>query len=229
MRDDCQPIPSILCVEPDQESRELLQEVLADYQSVLVCSAYEGLRELNTHTFDAFVLESWLPDLSGVHLCREIRKVDPRVPVVFCTAAAREQDRARGLRAGASAYLCKPIEPTRLLSQLRVLLELAERESKRAGADVERVIQQELTARTADVLKRSGVARQAAARAIERISRGKAFLAFVQAGGTRRNFERSWSHAFALAWQSYQEQIDRRERDSRLPEPKSTVCNASHA
>ncbi|MGZ5137279.1 MAG: response regulator, partial [Burkholderiales bacterium] len=88
MKDDCRPIPSILCVEPDRESRELLQEVLADYQSVLVCSAYEGLRALNTQTFDAFVLESWLPDLSGVHVCREIRKVDPCVPVVFCTAAA---------------------------------------------------------------------------------------------------------------------------------------------
>ncbi|MGZ5124696.1 MAG: response regulator transcription factor, partial [Burkholderiales bacterium] len=222
MKDDCRPIPSILCVEPDRESRELLQEVLADYQSVLVCSAYEGLRALNTQTFDAFVLESWLPDLSGVHVCREIRKVDPCVPVVFCTAAARDQDRARGIRAGASAYLCKPIEPARLLSQLRVLLELAERESIRAGAQIERVIQQELTARTGEVLKRSGIARQAAARAIERISRGKAFLAFVDAGGTRCHFERSWSHAFALAWQSYEEQISRSETPASL-EPKSGV------
>jgi hypothetical protein len=109
------------------------------------------------------------------------------------------------------------------LSQLRVLLELAERESTRAGEPIERVIQQELTARTAHVLKRSGIARQAAARAMERISRGKAFLPFVEAGGTRCHFERSWSHAFALAWQSYEEQINRSEGHSALLEPDSSV------
>jgi DNA-binding response OmpR family regulator len=229
MTNDCRTTASILCVEPNEESRELLQEVLADYQSVFVCSAYEGLRELNSRTFNAFVLESWLPDLSGVHLCREIRKVDPCVPVVFCTAAARDQDRARALRAGASSYLCKPIEPIRLLSQLRVLLELAERESSRAHAQMERVIQQELTVRTPEVLKRFGSTRQAASRAIERISRAKAFRAFVEAGGARAHFERSWPQAFALAWQSYEEYIDRPRAEVRPHESKSTVFEVSHA
>ena len=47
----------------------------------------------------------WAADWSGPSLCREIRKIDPHGTIVFCTAAARDNDRARAMRAGANAYL----------------------------------------------------------------------------------------------------------------------------
>jgi CheY-like chemotaxis protein len=214
-------VACILCVEPDQEARALLEEVLSGYRTVFACSAYEAIRELNRLTYDSYMLECWLPDMTGVQLCREIRKADPQGPLVFCTGAARQQDRARGLRAGASAYLCKPINPPVLLSQLRVLLELAELESARAKVELERVLQAELAKRAADILKRTGVERQSAGRAMERICKVKASDAFTRAGGTRAHLQRYWAAAFAGAWAAYEKPSDRGFPEQRDPATRS--------
>jgi response regulator RpfG family c-di-GMP phosphodiesterase len=147
--------------------------------------------------------------MSGLQLCREIRKVDPNGPVLFCTGAARDQDRERARRAGASAYLCKPVDPPVLLHQLRVLLELAELESSRAKAELERVLREEFTIRAADILKRRGVERQSAGRAMKRICKIKACNAFTAAGGTIAYLQRYWPAAFAGAWAAYEQRPDR--------------------
>jgi CheY-like chemotaxis protein len=195
-----------LCIDNGQESRDVLAEVLAGYRIVFACNAFEGIRELHKGMFDAYLLEYSLPDWSGVQLCREIRKADPRVPILYCTGAARAEDRELAFKAGASAYLCKPIDPPRLLGQLRVLLELAERESTRARLEAQRAIQEDLARRTADVFKRTGISTQLACRAIERGAKVKAFHAFAVCGGTRAHFTRWWPVAFANAWASFEQQ-----------------------
>jgi CheY-like chemotaxis protein len=201
-------VACILCVEPDPEARAVLKEVLSRYKTVFASDAYEAIRELNSRTCDSYVLECWLPDMSGVHLCREIRKTDPNGPVLFCTGAARHQDRARGLRAGANAYLCKPIDPPVLLNQLRVLLELAELESAHAKKELDRVVREELRKRAADILKRTGAERLSAGRAMERICKAKASDAFNRAGGTKAHLRRYWAAAFAGAWAAYTQRSD---------------------
>src|SRR6187397_363635 len=102
---------SILCVEPDRESQMLLGEVLREFQPTFVRNAYDALRELSSRLFDAYLMESRLPDFSGLALCREIHRTDPRGPVIFCTGRGRKEDRLLALRAGANAYVCKPLEP----------------------------------------------------------------------------------------------------------------------
>src|SRR5690242_15714750 len=102
---------SILCVDPNREAQALLREILCQYEPVFASNAYDTLRMLDSGFFDAYLLESWLPDFSGFALCREIRRKDPGGTVLFCTAAARTQDRLLALRAGASAYIGKPLDP----------------------------------------------------------------------------------------------------------------------
>lgn len=201
-------VACILCVEPDPEARALIGELLSGYRTVFAFNAYEAIRELNSRTCDSYVLECWLPDMSGVQLCREIRKTDPNGPVIFCTGAARHQDRARGLRAGANAYLCKPIDPPVLLNQLRVLLELAELQSAHAKKELERVLHDELGKRAADILRRTGAERQTAGRAMERICKVKASNAFSRAGGTKAHLQRYWAAAFSGAWGVYEQRSD---------------------
>ena len=81
---------TVLCVDNDSKSHPLLRTALADYHIVVVSSAYDALRNINTRVFDLYVLEYWFHDWAGVSLCRAIRKVDPNVPVCFwyygCTA-----------------------------------------------------------------------------------------------------------------------------------------------
>ncbi|MGZ5710166.1 MAG: response regulator transcription factor [Burkholderiales bacterium] len=198
------PSKSILCVQGDEEERALLAELLKGYRIVFASNGYEALRELGRGVFDGYVLDLWLPDWSGTQLCREVRKIDPHGPILFCTAAARIEDRNRAMRAGGSAYLSKPIDPSRLLAQLRVLLELADLESIQARIEADRAMQAELERRAAEVFKRTGDSRRCAVRAVERISKARASIAFSKSGGTRANFERWWPALFAGAWANIQ-------------------------
>jgi DNA-binding response OmpR family regulator len=58
-----------------------------------------------------------MPEMDGFELCRRIREKEMyrEVPVVFLTAKSREEDRVRGLEAGANLFLSKPISPDKLL------------------------------------------------------------------------------------------------------------------
>ena len=121
-----------MCVEDEADTCELVQRILPEHRIVFAATAREALTRLYSKSFDAYLLEYYLPDWNGVQLCREIRKTDPHVPIIFYTSAAREEDRARAMRAGASAYLLKPVDPEALRARLRVLLTLALSEAAKA-------------------------------------------------------------------------------------------------
>jgi DNA-binding response OmpR family regulator len=188
---------AILCVESNARSREGLQSALKEYDYAFAGNAYEALRALHTRPFDAYVLDYWMPDWSGPLLCREIRKRDPHPPIVFCTEAQTDLYRVRALRAGASAYLPKPIDAVLLGEKLRALLKFAESENLRAGNEAERALGEELKRRgvagatceaTAQALAMLGPT----ARSVERTARSRAYKAFIDSGGTRAQFERWW-------------------------------------
>lgn len=190
---------SILCVESNAAARERLAGFLTDYDCSFACNAYEAIKQLHTRGFDAHVLDYWMPDWSGPLLCREIRKLDPHCPVMFCTEAMSTVQRGKALRAGASAYLPKPVDPNVLLTKLRALLTFAESESLRATRQAERALREELIRRgvaaatiegTAQALARSGTA----ASSIERTAHARSRESFIDSGGTRVQFERWWAH-----------------------------------
>jgi DNA-binding response OmpR family regulator len=58
-----------------------------------------------------------MPEMDGFELCKRIREKEKyrEVPVVFLTAKTRDEDRVRGLEAGANLFLSKPISPDKLL------------------------------------------------------------------------------------------------------------------
>ena len=190
-------VRSILCVEDDAESRSVLANVLSDHKLVFASNAFEALRHVNAGSHHGYVLDYWLPDWSGPALCREIRKVDPHGPVVFCTAAARDSDRNRALRAGANAYLTKPIDPDALRAKLRAFLTLAEVESLRAKVDEEHAVQEELQRRLGNVIGQVNYARELVATSIERTARTRAYKAFIEARGTRAHFDSWWPQVYS--------------------------------
>lgn len=110
---------SVLCVDPDRESRALLEDLLAEFNPVFADNAFDALLHLSNVNFDAYVLEMWLPDCSGLALCRETRRTDTSAPIVFCTGAAHGEDEERAMKAGARAYLKKTLEPLKWLDTLR--------------------------------------------------------------------------------------------------------------
>jgi DNA-binding response OmpR family regulator len=84
----------------------LLQVQLVDAKTV-GCSA-EALLAMQAERFDLYSLDTRLPDLNGFELCRQIRDIEPHVPILFFSGAAYEADRKRGIAAGANGYVIKP-------------------------------------------------------------------------------------------------------------------------
>jgi DNA-binding response OmpR family regulator len=116
---------TILIVDDEPHILELVRITLAGEQ-VTVLGAADGrtaLASAGARGPDLIFLDVNLPDLSGFEVCRRLRDhlgYDGRI--VMLTAAARAEDEARGLAAGADQYFTKPFSPMRLLELVEELL-----------------------------------------------------------------------------------------------------------
>lgn len=76
----------------------------------------------NLNEYDIILLDWMMPGISGIEICRNIRKENKEVPVIFLTAKDTVDDTVFGLEAGANDYLKKPFAFEELLARIRVLL-----------------------------------------------------------------------------------------------------------
>jgi two-component system, OmpR family, response regulator len=104
------PRPRVLCVDDDEDSREMLSTLLrfSRIETKAVATAAQALSLIQAERFDLYLLDAWLPDLDGFELCRRMRDFDPHTPILFFSGAAYEADKKRGIEAGANAYVTKP-------------------------------------------------------------------------------------------------------------------------
>jgi CheY-like chemotaxis protein len=102
----------ILCVDDDTDSCELMDHLLTyrekDYILTAVSSPAEALNLIRQQSFDLYIFDYQLPEMSGVELCRRIRRTDAQTPILFFTAKAYPDDRKTAMQAGANEYLVKP-------------------------------------------------------------------------------------------------------------------------
>jgi DNA-binding response OmpR family regulator len=112
----------ILLVDDYDDTRDLATLTLTEYELICARNFDEGLRLAQQQDFDLYILDNWLPDRSGVELCRSIRKFDPDTPILFYSAAAYARDIREGIRAGAQAYLVKPVLPKELRQTIAQLI-----------------------------------------------------------------------------------------------------------
>jgi CheY-like chemotaxis protein len=98
----------ILCVEDDQDTCEMLNFLLAEHQILFTDSIKKTLEVFKTQNFDLCLLDNRLSDGTGTDLCRQIRALNPTIPIVFVSGVAQNQEIERALNAGAQAYLVKP-------------------------------------------------------------------------------------------------------------------------
>jgi DNA-binding response OmpR family regulator len=112
----------VLLVDDDEDSRDLVTLTLIEYTLICARDFDEGLRLAQQRGFDLYILDSWMPDKSGVELCRAIREFDPHTPILFYSAAAYGRDIEEAIRAGAQDYLVKPIIPNELRQVIAQLL-----------------------------------------------------------------------------------------------------------
>ncbi|MGB3077439.1 MAG: response regulator transcription factor [Saprospiraceae bacterium] len=82
----------------------------------------------NIKEYDVILLDWMLPGLNGIEICREIRKVNKVVPIIFLTAKDTVDDAIFGLEAGANDYIRKPFSFEEMLARIRVLMRTRENE-----------------------------------------------------------------------------------------------------
>ena len=73
-------------------------------------------------SFDLVILDIMLPDLSGIEICRRIRAVDSRTPILILSSLSEETDKVLALELGADDYLTKPFGVFELMARVKALL-----------------------------------------------------------------------------------------------------------
>jgi two-component system phosphate regulon response regulator PhoB len=119
----------VLVVDDESEIREVVTAMLAAVGLLVetVASAEEALDALRRRQFDLVVLDWNLPGMTGVDLCRLMRKDDALVttPVLFLTAHASSQDVVQAFASGADDYVAKPFRAPELGARVFGLLRRA--------------------------------------------------------------------------------------------------------
>ena len=88
----------------------------------------QGLEMSFINDYDIILLDWMIPGLSGIEVCRQIRKENKKVPIIFLTAKDTVSDTVFGLEAGANDYIKKPFQFKELLARIRVQLRTKEGE-----------------------------------------------------------------------------------------------------
>jgi DNA-binding response OmpR family regulator len=118
---------SLLLVDDDVELCGMMSEFFAQEGHRLECiyNGREGLTAALNGSYDLVILDVMLPILDGFEVLQRLRRRKD-LPVIMLTARVQQQDRIRGLDAGADDYLPKPFDPDELLARIRAVLRRSE-------------------------------------------------------------------------------------------------------
>ena len=116
----------IFIIEDEPSIIQLVQHNL-EKNGFLVSSSLngnDGLKELKKFQPDLLLLDWMLPDLSGIEICKNIRKDNSfkNLPVIMLTAKGEEEDKIKGLDSGVDDYLTKPFSFNELMARIKAVL-----------------------------------------------------------------------------------------------------------
>lgn len=116
----------ILLIEDDLSLTELVRYNLeqAGFDIATETDGEEGLLNAYDNAPDLILLDWMLPNLSGIEICRRLRRNSDtkNTPVIMLTARTEESDRIRGLDVGADDYITKPFSPRELIARIKAIL-----------------------------------------------------------------------------------------------------------
>ena len=128
----------ILLAEDDPNLGMLLQDYLqlkGKFEVVLCQDGEEALRAFTKEHFDVCIFDVMMPKKDGFTLGKEIRKINPTVPIIFATAKAMIEDKSEAYNLGGDDYITKPFRIEELLLRINALLKRMSGPDKGDGAD----------------------------------------------------------------------------------------------
>lgn len=114
----------ILLAEDDENLGSLLREYLQakSYDTHWLTDGEKAYRSFKKNKYDICILDIMMPVKDGFTLAREIRIIDPEVPVIFLTAKSLKDDVLEGFSIGADDYITKPFSMEELLFRIEAIL-----------------------------------------------------------------------------------------------------------
>jgi two-component system phosphate regulon response regulator PhoB len=120
---------TILVVEDEPAQQEILTYNLekSGYNTITANDGEEGLMLAEENHPSLIILDWMLPKLSGIEVCRQIKrnKATKDIPIMMLTARGEESDKVRGLDIGADDYLVKPYSVAELMARARAMIRRA--------------------------------------------------------------------------------------------------------
>jgi len=129
-------MPKVLIVEDDDSMVAALRDGF-EYEGYTVALARDGaagLRLAAEAKPDVIILDVMLPKMSGLDVCRDIRKEGNTVPIIMLTARGQEIDKVLGLKLGADDYVTKPFGFLELMARVEAVIRRASGRAARLDA-----------------------------------------------------------------------------------------------
>ena len=116
--------PKILLVDDEVNFGVVMRDYLAmnGYEVTLCADGKKGWASFINNTYDLCILDVMMPEQDGFSLATDIRRMNPRIPLIFLTARNMKADMVKGFTIGADDYVTKPFDPEILLFRLKALL-----------------------------------------------------------------------------------------------------------
>jgi two-component system copper resistance phosphate regulon response regulator CusR len=121
----------ILVIEDEKGIANFLHDGLTE-EYFAVDTALDGKKGLQmalSNSYDLLLVDWMLPGISGIEIVRQVRKVNPKIPVIFLTARDTVDDTIFGLESGANDYIKKPFHFSELLARIKVQLRVQNSEN----------------------------------------------------------------------------------------------------
>ncbi len=127
---------SILLAEDDPNLGQLLKNYLIarDYEATLVTDGARAKDLFRKEKYQLCLLDVMMPELDGFALAREIRELDPHIPIIFLTAKNLKEDVIEGFKSGADDYLTKPFSMEELIYRIEAILRRSSKRNTEASA-----------------------------------------------------------------------------------------------
>jgi DNA-binding response OmpR family regulator len=110
----------ILCTEDDGDTRELITVLLNrnNCEVVTTETPAQAIQLAQSTRFDLYLVDNWMPRMSGNELCEALRLFDSQTPILFYSGAAYPKDIAEAYASGAQGYLVKPADNDELVAEV---------------------------------------------------------------------------------------------------------------
>lgn len=114
----------ILIAEDDPNLGQILNEYLnlKGFDSTLCPDGEEGSKTFKPGKFDLCILDLMMPKKDGFTLAKEIKAIEPKIPIIFLTAKSMKEDILQGFKIGADDYVTKPFSMEVLLMRVNAVL-----------------------------------------------------------------------------------------------------------